>query len=197
MLPVSQKGDFQETRGPGLGLFFFFLTIGQDPFLWILLQTLLYIRIAQGDSSGRGSTDTPGWLWLNRAGCEQKVSSCLREPQAVFIIPHFSVAEGLRNYLLFSFSVVSDSALPWIAAHQASLSFTIYWSLLKLMSIESTMSSNHLIRCHLLLPSIFPSIRVFSNVGSSHQVAKVLDSSLSHLVQIPLLTISLQCKALS
>ena len=52
----------------------------------------------------------------------------------------------------------------WTAAHQASLPFTISWSLLKFMSIESVMPSNHLILCHpLLLPlSIFPSIRVFS-----------------------------------
>ena len=54
---------------------------------------------------------------------------------------------------------------PWTAAHQASLSINHYWSLLKLMSIELVMPSNHLILCHplLLLPSIFPSIRVFSN----------------------------------
>ena len=54
---------------------------------------------------------------------------------------------------------------PWIAAHQASLSITNSRSLLKLMSIESVMPSNHLILCHplLLLPSIFPSIRVFSS----------------------------------
>ena len=53
----------------------------------------------------------------------------------------------------------------WTAAHQDSLSFTISWSLLKLTSIDSVMPSNHLILCHplLLLPSIFPSIRVFSN----------------------------------
>ena len=52
----------------------------------------------------------------------------------------------------------------WTAAHQASLSFTISQSLLKLMPIESVMWSSHLILCHpLLLPSIFPSIRVFSN----------------------------------
>ena len=53
---------------------------------------------------------------------------------------------------------------PWIAARQASLSITNSWSLLKLMSIRSVMPSNHLILCHplLLLPSIFPSIRVFS-----------------------------------
>ena len=54
---------------------------------------------------------------------------------------------------------------PWTAAHQASLSFTIFQSLLRLMSIELVMLSNHLILCcrHLLLPSIFPSIRVVSN----------------------------------
>ena len=54
---------------------------------------------------------------------------------------------------------------PWTATHQASLSFTISQSLLKLMSIESVMPSNHLILCRafLLLPSIFPSIRVFSS----------------------------------
>ena len=54
-------------------------------------------------------------------------------------------------------------ATPWTAAHQASLSFSISQSLLKLMSIESVMLSNHLILCHplLLLPSIFPSIRGF------------------------------------
>ena len=54
---------------------------------------------------------------------------------------------------------------PWTAAHQASLSITNSWSLLKLMSIESVMPSNHLILCCPLLlpPSVFPSIRVFSN----------------------------------
>jgi len=63
----------------------------------------------------------------------------------------------------FSRLVVSDSATPWTAARQVSLSITNSWSLLKLMSIKSVMPSNHLILCHpLLLPSIFPSIRVFS-----------------------------------
>ena len=56
-------------------------------------------------------------------------------------------------------------ATPWTATRQASLSFTISWSLFKLISIGSVMLSNNLILCHplLLLPSIFPSIRVFSN----------------------------------
>ena len=61
-------------------------------------------------------------------------------------------------------SCVLFFATPWTAIHQASLSFNISRSLLKLVSIESVMSSNHLILCRplLLLPSIFPSIRVFS-----------------------------------
>ena len=76
------------------------------------------------------------------------------------------------NFLLSSFSSVVQSlsrvqlfATPWTAARQVSLSITSSGSLLKLMPIESVMPSNHLIHCHpcLLLPSIFPSIRVFSN----------------------------------
>ena len=65
----------------------------------------------------------------------------------------------------FSRSVVSDFVTPWTAAHQASLSITYSWSLLRLKSIELVMPSNHLILCHSLPlpPSIFPSIRGFSN----------------------------------
>ena len=60
---------------------------------------------------------------------------------------------------------MSDSVTPWTAAHQAFLSFTIFWNLPKLMPVELVMPSNHPILCHplLLSPSIFPSIRVFSN----------------------------------
>ena len=72
------------------------------------------------------------------------------------------------------FSSVTQSCLtlcnPWTAARQASRSITSSWSLLRLMSIESVMPSNHLILCHplLLLPSIFPSIRVYSNQSVLH-----------------------------
>ena len=61
-------------------------------------------------------------------------------------------------------------ATPWTAARQASLSITNSWSLLKFISIESVMPSNHLILCHLLLllPSIFPSIRIFSSESVLH-----------------------------
>ena len=69
-----------------------------------------------------------------------------------------------------SFSCVRLFAASWTAACQASLSITSSWSLLKLMSIESVMPSNHLILCSplLLLPSTFPSIRVFSNESVLH-----------------------------
>ena len=72
-------------------------------------------------------------------------------------------------YLNFVVAVQSLSRVqlfttPWTAACQDSLSFTISWSLLKLISIDSVMPFNHLVLCHLLflLPSIFPSIRIFS-----------------------------------
>ena len=67
--------------------------------------------------------------------------------------------------LVQSLSCVRLFATPWTAAHQASPPITSSWSLLKLMSIVTVMPSNHIILCHplLLLPSVFPSIRVFSN----------------------------------
>ena len=70
----------------------------------------------------------------------------------------------------FSCSVMSNSVIPWSAARQASLSITNSWNLLKLMSIESGMPSNHLILCHpfLLLPSNFWSIRVISSDSVLH-----------------------------
>ena len=81
-------------------------------------------------------------------------------PKAALIIrwmKHSQAVQLLRHVQLF--------ATPWTAAHQASMSITISWKLLKLMSIESVMPSKHLILCRslLLLPSNFPSIRAFSS----------------------------------
>ena len=79
----------------------------------------------------------------------------------LYIHTHFSSVQSLSCVQLF--------ATPWTAAHQASLSITNSWNLLKLMSIESVMPSNHLILCRpLLLPSVFPSIRVVSNDSVLH-----------------------------
>ena len=74
----------------------------------------------------------------------------------------FSSLESLSHVQLF--------VTPWTAARQPSLSFTNSWSLLKLMLIESVMPNNHLILCRplLLVPSVFPSIKVFSNESVLH-----------------------------
>ena len=77
--------------------------------------------------------------------------------------------DGAEQISLQSLSHVQLFETPWTAARQASLSITNSRSLLKLMSIESVMPSNHLILCHpLLLPSVFPSIRVCSNESVLH-----------------------------
>ena len=97
--------------------------------------------------------------------------------KTAFILP--SSVDGLQvpildSKILFS-SVQLPSrfqlfATPWTTARQASLSITNSWNVLKPISIESVMPSNHLILCHplLLLPSIFPSIRVFSSESALH-----------------------------
>ena len=86
---------------------------------------------------------------------------------------HSVVVQLLSHVRLF--------AIPWTTAHQASLSVINSWSLLKLMSFESVMPSNHLILCHpiLLLPSIFPSIRVFSKDSVLCQSSQSIGASAS------------------
>ena len=93
-------------------------------------------------------------IWLH-----QVLSSWLGSATKANIV---AVVQSLSHVQVFS--------TPWTAAHQASLSFIISSSLLKFMSIESGMLSNHLPFCHplLLLPSIFPNIRVFSNESALH-----------------------------
>ena len=89
--------------------------------------------------------------------------------------PHISSVQSLGHVQLF--------VIPWTAAFQGSLSITNSQNLLKLMSIESVMPSNHLILCCplLLLPSIFPQHQgLFQWVSSSHQVAKLLEFQLQH-----------------
>ena len=84
--------------------------------------------------------------------------------QLIFLNPYYPQTQFC---LVQSLSHVRLFATPWTAACQTPLSTTNSWSLLKLMSIESVMPCNHLILCHRLLlpPSIFPSIRVFSDVS--------------------------------
>ena len=86
---------------------------------------------------------------------------------------YFGGVQSLSRVCLF--------AAPWTAARQASLSFTVSQSLLKLMSIESVMPSNHLILCRPLPlpPSIFPSIGVFSSESAFHTGAQSTGASAS------------------
>ena len=103
------------------------------------------------------------------------VTLCVSAP--AFSLANFTVYKQRAVLGLCSISSVQslstfpmDFVTPWTAAHQTSLSITDSRSVLKLMSIESVMPSNHLILCHLLLfpPSIFPSLRVFSNESVLH-----------------------------
>ena len=103
-----------------------------------------------------------GWM-LNRTSIlNHWLYSCFYVINTLQLLAYFSSVQLLSHVWLF--------VTPWTAAHQASLSITNSWSLLKLISIESVMPSNHLVLCcHLLLPpSIFPSIRVFSNESVLH-----------------------------
>ena len=108
----------------------------------------------------------PPWLkqWINQFSCGKVCWAVV------------AVIQSLSHFRLF--------VTPQTTAHQASLSFTTSWSLLKLMSTELVMPSNHLILCCplLLLPSIFLTITVFSieSALSLHQVAEVLELQLQH-----------------
>ena len=96
---------------------------------------------------------TGGFLQVRRSLCRHEGTRCCA-----------------RCFLIQLLSRVRLFATPWTAARQVPLSFPISQSLLKLMSIESVMPSNHLVLCRplLLLPSVFPSIRVFSNQSVLH-----------------------------
>ena len=108
--------------------------------------------------------DCPGSDWCGDS--IHAVSGALAVPGTRGWRPEYVVISVFIRFCSVQLlSRVQLFATPWTAAHQASLSITNFQSLLKLMSVKSVMSSNHLILCHplLLLPSIFPSIMVFSN----------------------------------
>ena len=121
-----------------------------------------------GESQNRkmGSLSSRPWFsnWLGGLWAPTLTQTTASSKAEDFILTHSEVA------VVQSLSHVQLFATPWTAACQASLSFTISRSLLKLMYIESVMPSNQLIFSHslFLLPSIFPSIRVFSNEAAHH-----------------------------
>ena len=95
---------------------------------------------------------------------------------------------------------MSNSATPWTAAHQASLSFTISRNLLKLMSIQSVMPSNHLILCHplLLLPSIFPASGYkYLQPSSNKSTVNPRESMVAESIHCPSFTIPASIALLS
>ena len=120
-----------------------------------------------------GERCTPKW-WSG-------LRSVRRRPLSHELVDEKERAVRISAAVVRSLSCVRPFATPWTAARQASLSFTVSQSLLKLRHTESVMPSNHLIFCSpLLLPSIFPSFRDFFRVCSLHQVAKVLELQLQH-----------------
>ena len=120
-------------------------------------EVTLWVSPMQGQSSSTEQVGPFGW-----EGWKAEITFSYT---AAPVSPTHLEEETYRKYMLFSHCLVWLFVTPWTAALQASLSFTISWSSLKLMSIKSVMWSNHLILCHplLFLPSIFPSIRVFSS----------------------------------
>ena len=119
-------------------------------------------------------------FWLRRRLAECIIHMSVLSNCKLYMDAVYSMEIQLSS--VQSLSRVQLLATPWTTACQASLSITNSWSLPKLMSIESVISSNHLILCHplLLLPSTFPSMSLFKWVSSSHQVAKVLEFQLQH-----------------
>ena len=125
-----------------------------------------YTQFLLSSSSRKSSAFCRVQITSRRPSLEsQPKSSCFAISTERSVPRHPKHVSHLVLFLLFSCLVMSDSVTPWTAARQASLSFTGSRSLLKLMSIESVMPSNHLVPCcpFLLLPSILPSIRVFSS----------------------------------
>ena len=115
-------------------------------------------------------TSVPKWKlifitnWKTLIGQAPESHGPLNSLSFLSLFQHLKAKES-HSPMISSVAQTSDSVTPWIAAHQASLSITNSWSLLKLMPIESVTPSSHLILFHplLILPPIPPSIMVFSN----------------------------------
>ena len=130
-----------------------------------------------GRRTGWSEKKLPGVFWTSQGQpCSQKVKQLCVSKEKLSSLPKISLLSDVSFICVWDLCILQVSsvqlfsrvrlfATPWTATHQASHSITNSWSLLKLISIESVMPSNHLILCRplLLLPSIFHSIKVFSN----------------------------------
>ena len=132
------------------------LYVGQEATVGTLYGTMDWCKIGKGVRHEAVYCHPAYLTYIKNTSCE---------------MPSWMNHKLESRFAIQSLSHVRLFGIPWIAAHQASLSFTISWSLLKYMSIESVMPCNHLVFCHplLLLPSIFPSIRVFSNESDDYR----------------------------
>ena len=140
------------------------------------------LLIVQLETSGPGSRDmlatdclqlgadqTSGFARTHRPASVRRSASsvCAWHSSILGDRQGFSACSDARSDVVQSLSRVRLSAIPWTAAHQASLSFTVSQSLLKLMSIESVMPSNHLILCRPPSSGSFPKCRLFASGGQS------------------------------
>ena len=157
------------------------LVTGLISFYWseLLYNTVLVSDVQQSESALRLPTSPLFWMSFRFRSLHRiEYRSLCNTVGSHYLIIYFIPA--------FFFQLLSHVRLfttPWTSAYQASLSFTISWSLLKLRSIELVMPSNHLVLCHplLFLPSIFPHNQsLFKWVSSLHQGAKVLEFQLQH-----------------
>ena len=139
------------------------------------------ISFSRGSSWPRDRTHISFISHIDRGRILYVTLSRLESPLKHLLLKNFQ-NQSITFSSVQSLSCVWLFATPWIAACQASLSITNSRGPSIPMSIESVRPSNHLILCHplLLLPSIFPNIRVFSNESTLHQVAKVLEFQLQH-----------------
>ena len=128
------------------------------------LELLAFSEVMRAEGPTDGRTEGDEIL-----GCGHHMAWLMKQA-TLDVITGSGVFTFWTNFVVQSLSHSRLFVTPWMAAHQASLSFTVSWSLLKLMSTESVMSSSHLILCSplLLLPSILPSIRVFSSELAFH-----------------------------
>ena len=137
-----------------------------------------------GTSTNGNRNQKSSYLWTWVLTGKKQVEYFWSDKDVPYLNLVITLMYNWFSSIQFSHSVMSDSfAIPWTAACQASLSVTSSRSLLKLMSIESVMPSNHLILCRPLSPPIFNLSQhqgLFQWVSSSHQVAIVLEFQLQH-----------------
>ena len=124
-----------------------------------------------------------------------KLDKFLNAIKSIISILFCSTRKGQEMWAVQLLSGVQLFVTPWTAAPQSSLSITNSWNLLKLMSIELVMPSNHLVLCHLirLLPSIFPSIRAFSNESGGQCIGASAPASVLPMKYSGLVSFRMDC----